>query len=92
MELCEETLKDWLLRKRTVADRDPGLCSKILHGIVDGLVYLHESNMIHRDLKVSQNVSYDCNNSSYGTVLKAVQCHWLTKLNAIVIIVFERPR
>ena len=90
MELCKETLKDWLLRKSTVAERDTELCSKMLHGIVDGLVYLHENNLIHRDLKVSQNVSYDCNNSSncYGTVLKAVQCYWLT----IVIIVFEGPR
>jgi len=51
MQLCQpESLKDWL--NNNTLNRDKTLLIDIFHQIVSAINYVHESGLMHRDLKV----------------------------------------
>ena len=53
MELCKETLKDWLAHNSI--NREYVCVIKIFHEIVTAVEYVHAQEMMHRDLKVMTN-------------------------------------
>lgn len=55
MELCRETLSDWLHNNPV---RTPIKTNEIFKQIVDGVEYIHLQYVIHRDLKVIMELRY----------------------------------
>lgn len=62
MQLCKkESLKDWLLARRTIDDRGHDQVLEIFHQITSAVEYVHDSGLIHRDLKPS-NIFFSMDN------------------------------
>lgn len=57
MQLCrKDTLKDWL--KTNCENRDKATIFDLFYQIVDAVEYVHSQDLIHRDLKVSEQKVY----------------------------------
>ncbi|XP_062519888.1 eukaryotic translation initiation factor 2-alpha kinase-like [Corticium candelabrum] len=83
MELCKETLKDWLAHNSI--NREYVCVIKIFHEIVTAVEYVHAQEMMHRDLKPS-NILFAHNGSvkvsDFGLVkslTKTPSCNTTTK-------------
>jgi len=57
IELCKENLKEYLNKNKLSFNEKKQLCNQI----IDGLQYIHNNNVIHRDLKFT-NIFIDFNN------------------------------
>ncbi|XP_022240938.1 eukaryotic translation initiation factor 2-alpha kinase 1-like isoform X2 [Limulus polyphemus] len=72
MELCGESLKDWLNKRNEFEPRtgsevfqkvDEDTVLKIFQQILKGIAYIHSKGLIHRDLK-PQNILFEIGNNS----------------------------
>ena len=57
MELCRETLKSYLLNNNFSLEEKKNICKEI----VNGLINIHDNEILHRDLKLT-NILVDSNN------------------------------
>ena len=58
MELCRETLKSYLLKNNFSLEEKKNICKQIVNGLID----IHEHEILHRDLKLT-NILVDFNNT-----------------------------
>jgi serine/threonine protein kinase len=58
MELCRETLKSYLLNNNFSLEEKKNICKEI----VNGLINIHDNEILHRDLKLT-NILVDSNNT-----------------------------
>ena len=58
MELCRETLKSYLLNNNFSLEEKKNICKEI----VNGLINIHDNEILHRDLKLT-NILVDFNNT-----------------------------
>ena len=61
MQLCQQTLRHWLSNRNAVKTEleTIDLELSIFRQIVEGVHYIHSRNIIHRDIKVQNNVGYN---------------------------------
>jgi serine/threonine protein kinase len=61
MELCNESLKDYLMRRNYSGQEiNFDFEKKCIHGIINGLKYIHNNDIVHRDLNPN-NIFLDKN-------------------------------
>ncbi|XP_048452539.1 interferon-induced, double-stranded RNA-activated protein kinase isoform X2 [Rhincodon typus] len=51
MELYEKNLKEWMQEPQNNESTQNGVIMSIIHQLLDGVIYIHQNNMIHRDMK-----------------------------------------
>lgn len=61
MEFCPITLQEWLITRTPILSP-----KKILKDLANGLSYLHNMNLVHRDLKTSNILIGNDNNAKIG--------------------------